>query len=635
MAWNESLNQARVNEKLRLGWLKVIEAFLRFLERIAADRNLSYKADRTAIDAVNALKVHVEHGGGLRSSVIDTKDAAVFKDCLKYLHVTYSCSEMLTNTGETKTVFTTKDKDADLVEKAVNMLVAELGTGLSMLPVQDFLNRTRDVKIERISNLSEVEAVVFQQNLASYDVTYSINRVSADKYEMLYMPKDAVIMREAAINTAYDLSGETGTEYAQNLKKELDKEHSFEKSIEGALKQRIKEFGKAKGRLEDMPVVYVVDSRNPNNFIAVTEEAFSTHSLHDREMTDMVGEVSHFIEDVSIVYGAEERSTIMKYVNQLDAPVIINSIEELGIIGKFRNHSLTLLDSDTTREREISLFEKLKNRKDTYQRERLSSNLKPDGKIFTMHNLPDDVIYMINDMIQTEALCHTVTDGNSVAYTAPDNKILNELLEKALYKDVKSNLEYYERKLRYSGAGEVHFLETHEETVYILDINNKSFEMQLDEQGLSLHISGEEITRIEKEDIRYPDILSTIMEQIESPVVLSAQEYDSPEREEIISKRTPQMLAGSYEPLLSEVTEKERKELVAVVAGASLESPTKRQEAALRMNNSWEYSSILVDEYYISKTLGIAADERIRESDRNYGVAADTVSTDLYPDIGH
>ena len=90
MAWNESLNQARVNEKLRLGWLKVIEAFLRFLERIAADRNLSYKADRTAIDAVNALKVHIEHGGGLRSSVIDTKDAAVFKNCLKYLHVTYS-----------------------------------------------------------------------------------------------------------------------------------------------------------------------------------------------------------------------------------------------------------------------------------------------------------------------------------------------------------------------------------------------------------------------------------------------------------------------------------------------------------------------------------------------------------------
>ena len=41
MAWNEALNQARVSENLRLGWLKVIEAFLRFLERIANDRNMS------------------------------------------------------------------------------------------------------------------------------------------------------------------------------------------------------------------------------------------------------------------------------------------------------------------------------------------------------------------------------------------------------------------------------------------------------------------------------------------------------------------------------------------------------------------------------------------------------------------
>ncbi len=636
MAWNEALNQARVSENLRLGWLKVIEAFLRFLERIANDRNMSFKADRTAIDAVNALKEHVERGGSLKSSLIDTKDAQMFKDCLKYNHVAYSCSEMLTDTGETKMVFTTRDKDSDLVQKAVDMLVTELGTGLSKLPAWEFLNRTKDTKIEKRANLTEVEAFVFQKKLASYDITFSFNRVSEDSYEMLYLPQDADIVKEAALSVAFDLSGEVGQEYSRNLRIELDKERDFDKAIDHALKERARDFGHTGEKLEDMPAIYIVDSRNPNNFIAVTEDGFSTHSLHNRESVDSSGEVEDFVDDVSTVYKAEEKQTLMEYVNQLEAPVIIRSLAELGFIGGFHNHSLTLLDPDTTKERLAELIEQLKDRKDAYKRERIQENLRPDSKVHTMHALPDDVILMIKDMIDTGTLTHTVIDENNIAYTAPDNKKVDELLSNELYKDVTGSLDYYERKLKYSGAGEVHFIDAID-TVYIVDVSNKAFFMKLDEDGLTIHMSGEQITQVSKTDEFYADIVSNIMEQVVCPVILTEKEFESADRSEYISAKIPQMLERQYEPLLADALDQERKGLLSTLSGVELENPTARQSEALEMNSKWETGTVLVNESYLAKTLGIQADERIRDdSGRSfYEESQSTSAIDNYPDISH
>ena len=636
MAWNEAINQSRT-ERLNLERLKVLEALLRYFERRASDRKMSLFTDKTAMDGVKSLKRHVEQGGDLRSSLIDLKDAEMFKELLRYHHVSYSYSEMITKDGETKAVFTTKDTDSDLVQKAVGELAAEVGTGLSQLPAEEFLKRAKDTDIYTLNDLTEVEVAVFQSELSAYNAVYAINRISDDKYELLYMPKDAPIMKEVAMRVAYDLSGDNGEEYGRRLKAELEKEHAFQNEIKNALKVRIDEYNRSREKHEDMPVVYIVDTYNPGRFIAVTEKGFSIHDLHDREEVDETGAIEHHIDDISSVHGPDDHGVLMKYVNQLNDPVIINRLDDFGIIGGFSNHKVSLHDSDTTRDRIMALRERIKDRKDAYQREKTNIKLRTDCRIHILYSIPDEAAETVRDMIESGALCHTVIAGNDIAYVSSDEKILDGILDRMLYKDVADKLEYCEKRLMYNGAGEVNLHSGADGAFYLIDFNNRQFAIRIDEEGLTVFMNDEKVSEISRLDNGFENIVSTISEQIEYPVVLSEQEYSSNERDDYISLQAPQLRERDMRELIVDTFDRECLQLIGTLTGSVIDNPTERQEVSLQKNNSWQNGSRRVDEAYIAKALGVRTDERLRDSGR-YQARRDYDSVqgmDYSLEIGH
>lgn len=656
MAWRESIDLLRFRENVSLETLRVLEAILRYLATKANDKKMTF--DTESILGIKAMDRHLQKGGNLLTTLIKPEDEDMFKQLLEYHHVPYVCSQMSKESGELQSVFITRDSDADFVQQAVNELYMELGQGLTQLPVKEFLARNNGLNISTLGNLSEAEMQEFELELGKSSVAYAVNKVSTDNYEILYIPRDENIIKEAAMTVAYTFSGSEGQEYLENVQKEINKERDFDTAIANTLqkkeidwtlpeqKRQRDEWNNAHTKENDVkaatePVVFVVDSRNPNVFIAVTRSGFSTHNLHKTEdVNKETGEISESIEDTNIFHGSGERGTLMHYVGQLHEPVIVDDITKLGLLKGFNNHSVALLPADVTTANMEKLTGELIVRNDKYKKTKVRAKLSPDNKIFTAVNLPDRVMEKINQMIKDIPLLHTVPQDNKIAYNATDRKHIEKMLNEELYQDTQSPLEYYERKLYYAGAGEICFSDRNTATKYLVDADNPEYVVRLDEEGLTIFMNNKERTKISRNDPIYNSVALDLLNKdtgMSCPVVLTKEEFDSSNKLDIISERTPQMQARDAQAFVYNNTNKEKRQLLETINGSHLANPSQRQQEAMQINRKWEHGFAFVDDRYIDKMVASRADDRL-QNDRmligdNDNAPKRTISKPA-PDVG-
>ena len=330
-------------EKMAIERQKTINAILQFLNQMIRENNLSFK-DREVTDSLEELSEHIKKGGAVRTDMVDTADVAMFESLLKKYRVSYSAVKVSDPKEEgERVVYLTKDTDERLMGLVRKQYFYELGVGINEVSLQEMSKFEEGKEVGVVRSLSAEEAELFRYYASDYSFAYAVTG-NEDGFD-IYFPYDAEKeIKQVLRKAAYDLSF---PDYSEAIKRRIESRNKFYEQISPQKKE-----------------VYVIaDADNPNNFITVNDEGFSTHHVKAQTVTAENGNVTVRYSCQDRDYTASERGKLMSYVEQLKRPVIIKDPREFGLISGFRTDGgIIMPEAEKIRELYDSLKQELKSR---------------------------------------------------------------------------------------------------------------------------------------------------------------------------------------------------------------------------------------------------------------------------------
>lgn len=228
---------------------------------------------------IKAILSHVEKGNGTLTASVSEERAEAFKELLKENHIPYvEIAHTDPETRERVMFFVYRDSDRGRMEKVIREFLLDIDKSCHEVDLDTFERMMDGQTYGSVSGMSREEIYIFREAAKNHDIHFSI---VADGSRYRVVANDAGALEDALADMAYYMAGERG--------------RAYQGRIAGCLLQR--EGFLQKVQPEKGIVKYVVDVRNPQNFISIDEKGFTTHSVRAREEPGPDGAVKRILYD--------------------------------------------------------------------------------------------------------------------------------------------------------------------------------------------------------------------------------------------------------------------------------------------------------------------------------------------------
>ena len=266
---------------------------------------------------IEALLSHIKEGGGTLTSVVSADRAAEFGELLRKEHIPYVELEHTDpQTKERSVFFVYRDSDRERAKQVLKEFELTLDKTCHEVDLETFVNMTDRTRYGMVKGLTRAEVYAFREVARMYNMTFSValspkkHMGDKDRYAVVCDSKE--LLEDAVSDMCYDMSGVRGREYGFMMENHFRQERWLEAQMEP-------EPGKVK---------YLVNARNPSNFLTVDEHGITTHSVGKRPERGADGVIREVIYDCQhTTYIGYNRSILKKLALELKYPIVLSAEE--------------------------------------------------------------------------------------------------------------------------------------------------------------------------------------------------------------------------------------------------------------------------------------------------------------------
>lgn len=359
---------------------------------------------------INALLDHIRDGGGTLTTIVSEQRAEDFKELLKKEHIPYVEIEHVDpQTKERSIFFVYRDCDQTGVKEVLKQFEITLDQSCHEVDLDTFTAMTDKKPYGTVYGLTKTEVYAFREVAKEYNFYYSIVS-DGDKYAVV--GSDTRILKDAAMDMSYNLSGERGREYANALQNYFLMQENFAEQMKP-------ETGKVK---------YIVNAKNPANFISIDESGITTHSVGRRPERGADGVVRDVIYDCRhVTYPGYDRDKLQQLAIELHNPIVLSEAEFTLVKGLSKTKEAILSQDYVQQHRE--LVETMKNRKSDFTKVPKRKAMYAKENLVGLSNLPMNVVYTLIQM----DIPKVYVDGCDVAYPKELQARMDVFWEENLY----------------------------------------------------------------------------------------------------------------------------------------------------------------------------------------------------------
>lgn len=483
-----------------------------FLSELAKTINQSRRYDVATSSGMEAIIKEIREGRKPKTDIVDEQDEEVFRSLLELYHVPYAAISFWdADSGKNRVAFLTREFDAPAVEEIRERFLYEMNMGMSEIDVESFVRNNEGQNVMSYNNFNDCEIEVFRQYAATENVSFTVvnDKKHTGKYEIMFIGRDREGILRAIKNMSYDFSGEEGKKYKAKVQEGLDHKRAFDAAINP----------------KNDETIFVVDSKEPRNFISVSKKGFILHSLENTTQTRYDGSKENIILDKNTIkFTSYDRDKLMKYVNNLKRPVVLTA-EEMNIINGISTTGEAILPSYKEFQKKYETLQKnLAGRTDYYKGRVIKERLRGPEKIHTRINIPPEIQTTLMNTIRVNNLKETVIASGCIAYSEKDRPIIEKVIEAELYKGMDP-LQKFEARVFYEGRGVLNVSDTNR-VQYILNAKNPDYVLKLDDSGLTIFENGENVSVIPRDE-NFRHIVTELVKTMDNPVALSREEMET------------------------------------------------------------------------------------------------------------
>lgn len=425
---------------------------------------------------IKALLDHIRGGGGTLTTVVSEQRAEDFKELLKKGYIPYVEIEHVDpQTKERSIFFVYRDCDQAGVKDVLKQFEISLDQNCHEVDLDTFIAMTDKKTYGTVGNLSKAEVYAFREAARAYDFTFCVV-ADGDRYAVV--GSDSKMLSDVTADMCYNLSGSRGRDYEVALKNCLWMQEDFTERMKP-------EPGKVK---------YIVNAKNPTNFISVDEQGITTHSVGRRPERGADGVVRDVIYDCRHVnYPGYDKERLKQLALELHNPIILSEADFTLVQGLSKTKE-AILSQDYVQEHK-DFVEAMKRRKPDFTRIPKRKPLYEKEDLLGLSNLPMGVVNAISQMEIPEVY----VDGCDVAYPKELQERMDNFLEERLYQNLTPE-EKAELKQTFEGREENRAVD------YMLQIENDERRVLKNASELSPEllneVQKEAVKRMKEKEIR-------------------------------------------------------------------------------------------------------------------------------------
>ncbi len=415
---------------------------------------LMQKQNYVEQQGIKALLNHVKKGKETLTTIVSAERAEEFKAYVKAERIPFVEIEHVdSQTKERCMIFIYRDNDRNAMQRALKQFEMNLDKECHEVDLDSFIQMCDKKPYGMVGSMSRAEVYAFREAAKNYNMYFSVvqdrkqGEGSTERYAIICSDKEK--LQDAVSEVAYNLSGTRGREYSASLNNYFQLEQSFEEKMKP-------EPGKVK---------YIVNAKNPSNFITVDEQGITTHSVGRRPERGTDGVVRDVIYDAKhITYPGFNKKLLKQLALELKNPIILSE-EAFPLVQGFSKTKEAILSQDFV-EQFKPFVEMYKKRNPDFGKIPIRRELYVREDLIGLSGLPAIAVKAITLM----ELPDVYVDGSDVAYPKELDSQMDLILEEFVFQDMSPE-EKVKLKQEYMGKEENRAID------YMLQIEQNEREM--------------------------------------------------------------------------------------------------------------------------------------------------------------
>lgn len=395
--------------------MRTLEEGSRVVEKMAdfagnVIMQLFQKQNYVEEQGIKALLEHVRNGGGTRTVTVSEQRSEAFKELLKDAHIPFVEIEHVdVVTKERSIFFVYRDCDQAVMRETMERFEQTIDQACHEVDLDTFRAMVAKEPYGSVEHLSKVEVYAFREAAKAYDICFC---VVSNGNDYGIVANNSKVLGQVMADLCYNLSGERGRAYEIALGDWLLQQRDF---VERA-------------RPEPGQVKYIVDARNPGNFISIDEHGISTHSVGVRQEPQPDGTTKQIVYDSRhVTYPGFDAERLKTLAMELYNPVLL-SAEEFSMVQGISKTKEAILAEDFIQQFK-PFVDGMKQRKADLSRMPVRKPLYEREDLMGLSNLP---VYAVQRISQLE-IQDVYIDGNDVAYPKEIKGRIDELMDEIVY----------------------------------------------------------------------------------------------------------------------------------------------------------------------------------------------------------
>ena len=394
---------------------------------------LMRKQDYVEERGVKALLSHVRQGKGVRTLAVPERGEEDFCKLLKEARIPYvEISHRDPVTREKTLFFVYRDSDERQMGDVWNRFTFVFDHSCREMDPESFARMMEGKTFGKASGLSGVEVFAFREAAKDSDIRFCVTSDGDEYDQYAVVADDKEALSDVLADASYYLSGERGHRYFDDLESYGSAQTIFEYQT----------------RPKPDTVKYVVDVKNPRNFISIESQCMTTHSIGTREEKKPDGSVMKVLYDARhATYPGRDMDQLKLMALKMGKPVVLSQEEFLLVKGLTDTREAVLADDFVEQydqlvgkgKKMLSSIFRRPEWKPFFQREDL------DG----FSGLPMDVVTAIRKENITDLYCN----GADIAFPKEARYRVNMVLADTLFHGMGA-AEYEEAMAQYYNVTE-------------------------------------------------------------------------------------------------------------------------------------------------------------------------------------
>lgn len=325
--------------------------------------------------------------------------------------------------------FVYRDSDREKMAQIIKAFALEVDQSCHEVDLASFEEMMQGKEFGSVSGLTREEVYIFREAAKDHNIHFC---VVADGSRYGIVANDAVTLEDALADMCFNMAGARGREYREKVAECLREREAFSQKAKPG-----------KGAVK-----YVVDARNPENFISIDEWGYTTHSIRSREEIRPDGKRERIYYDARHkIHFAPEKEWLQEAACRLACPVIV---DEMPLVEGFTSTGEAVLVPDFVEQ--YGVFEK--------RMEALRKSAGPDirrippweplysrERLEGYRGLPVDLIAKL----QKVRISGLYINGGDIAYPKESEKEVEAWMAEHFYKDLTAE-QREEARERHQGT---------------------------------------------------------------------------------------------------------------------------------------------------------------------------------------